>query len=1071
MFKHRMHSLVLLLLLTAVSEALLAGYCFADDATSNTEKLQFFETKVRPILVDHCYECHSGSAKKLEASLRLDHGSFLASGGDSGSVIAEGNASLLLQAVRYEAYEMPPSGKLPDEEIAVLQKWVVDGAVWPDEPIPEMHEAKEAFDLAKRRSEHWAWQARTNPRVPQIASELESRPGTAIDGFVRQSLEAQGLKQNAKADRATLARRAYLDLIGAPPSIAELEAIIADSDAAWYEKMVDRLLASPQFGVRFARHWLDLVRYAESRGHEFDEDVPGATHYRNYVIRAINQDVPYSQFITEQIAGDLLEKPRIDEARGWNESLIATGFWHLGEWVHSPVDSRKDETDRFDNMIDVFSKSMLGLTVACARCHDHKFDAIGTDDYYALAGFLRSSHYRMVRFETAVEHQEIEADRALLRQSQQKDVKDKLLAVLKSCVEHPELSATLLTKMAERRGLAANANGANASWKFAVPLPSEDPRLRTDYAKQPNAGSGAWISEGPGFGLGPVSAKSIDLEASDASRTRWHVYPAARFDSYWSRLKSSVASINSKNGYSQIDTSGRTLLTPTFELSSGELSYLIRGQCQAFVAVDSMRLLAGPLHGETRREFREDKSKLELHGGYRWVTQPLQRYKGKRVHVEFAPIDGQPFEVVQVIDGGAPAPLVVEASAVNVEQLKRVLNSLGAPEQKTQSDQVLIGSAVDAIQVNAGDWLAPDSSEAMRAYRAAIESWKQSLDQLAARTRWDSQVAMAMIDGTGENHPVLIRGSAENEGPMVERRFLTALDGQQVAEHGSGRLQLAREITDPRNPLTARVLVNRLWHHLLGRGIVATTDDFGVQGQRPTHPELLDHLANRLIEHDWSVKQMVRSILLSDVYQLSSSPNASARELDPGNLWLTRARVRRLEAEAIRDTLMSIAGRLDWRLEGGSVPVHLTEFLEGRGRPGVSGPADGEFRRSLYISVRRNFLVPMMSTFDSPNPFSSMGRRNVSSVPAQSLTLLNDPFVHQLAKFWSQAILEQANLSDEQRLEQIYLTAFSRRPTSDEQAAAIGFIAEQVAAGRSQQDVWQDVTHVVMNIKELILRF
>jgi len=840
--------------------------------------------------------------------------------------------------------------------------------------------------------------------------------------------------------------------------------LAADSEATWYEKMIDRLLASPQFGVRFARHWLDLVRYAESRGHEFDEDVPGATHYRNYVIRAINQDLPYSQFVTEQIAGDLLAKPRVDEVRGWNESLIGTGFWHLGEWVHSPVDSRKDETDRFDNMIDVFSKSMLGLTVACARCHDHKFDAIGTADYYALAGFLRSSHYRMVRFETAVEHQKIESERQALRQSMQKDLNEKLHAVLKACVEHPELRVALMAKMAERQG-----QGANATWKYAVPLPADDTRLRTDYTnsatvKLAGSNSGAWICEGPGFGTGPVEAGSLDLYSGEALQTRWQVYPAAHFDSFWAGLKSTVASINSKNGYSQIGSSGRTLITPTFELSSGELSYLIRGQCQAFVAVDSMRLLAGPLHGETRREFREDKAQP----AYRWVTQSLERYQGKRVHVEFAPIDGQPFEVVQVIDGRSPELLTVEASA---EQLKKILSDSSGAVDKTLHDTTLRGSAFDAIQANVGGWLAGDSSAEVAAYRSALESWKQSLDQLASRTRWESQVTMAMIDGTGENHPILIRGSAENDGPIVERRFLEALDGNRIADGGSGRLQLAREITDLDNPLTARVLVNRLWHHLLGRGIVATTDDFGVQGQRPTHPELLDHLATRLIEHDWSVKQMVRSILLSDAYQISSANNSSSRELDPDNLWLTRARVRRLEAEAIRDTLMSIAGRLDLRLEGGSVPVHLTEFLEGRGRPGMSGPADGEFRRSLYISVRRNFLVPMMSIFDSPNPFSSMGRRNVSSVPAQSLTLLNDPFVHQLAKHWSQALLARADMSDDQRLEQMYLAAFSRRPTKEEQAAAIGFIADQMATGRNQQDVWQDVAHVVMNMKELILRF
>ena len=481
-----------------------------------------------------------------------------------------------------------------------------------------------------------------------------------------------------------------------------------------------------------------------------------------------------------------------------------------------------------------------------------------------------------------------------------------------------------------------------------------------------------------------------------------------------------------------------------------------------------MRLLAGPLHGETKREFRDDKAMPE----YRWVTQSLQRYTGKRVHVEFAPIDGKPLEVIQVIDGPAPELTSVDAGA-EAMQLMTELSEIDFEKADAGSvpHGVIHGTALDAICANSGDWLNTELKDQTMALQTAIHSWKQSLDNLATKTRWDSNVAMAMIDGTGENHPILIRGSPDNDGPVVERRMLEALDGLAISDLGSGRLQLAREITHPKNPLTARVLTNRLWHHLLGRGIVATTDDFGIQGQRPTHPELLDFLASRLIEHGWSVKRAVREIVTSQTYQMSSVTAEPMREIDPGNIWFSRARVRRLEAEAIRDTLMSISDRLDVKLEGTSVPVHLTEFLEGRGRPGKSGPADSEFRRSVFISVRRNFLVPMMSTFDAPNPFSSMGRRNVSSVPAQSLTLLNDPFVHQLAKDWSETIVALPNATDSQRLDTMYLTAFSRPPTPEEQASALEYIVAQTALNRTRQAVWQDLAHVLMNMKELILRF
>ncbi len=1048
MFQHRF--------LTFFVCILFANSACAFDAGS----IEYFENNVRPILVKRCYECHSGTSKKLEANLRLDHRSLIIAGGDSGPAIVDGatgttnvSDSLLMQAVRYEAFEMPPSGKLPDEEIKILQKWINDGAMWPDEPVPEISQVKEAFDLAKRRSEHWAWQPRIDPTIPHSDS---ARANSAIDSFILQAAAAHGLKPNPNAERSALVRRIYLDLIGIPPTVSELELHMSDQDGGWYGKMVDRLLASPQFGIRFGRHWLDLVRYAESRGHEFDEDVPGATHYRNYVIRALNEDVPFDQFVTEQVAGDLMPKPRIDPVRGWNDSLIGTGFWHLGEWVHSPVDSRKDETDRFDNMIDVLSKSTMGLTVACARCHDHKFDAIGTADYYALAGFLSSSHYRMVRFETEVEHRHIERERQLARNSVQRDLKLKLSALLKSCLQSPAMREVLLKKMAEHR-----VDGGVAVWKFATPLATDDKRLRTDYTN-----SGAWICEGPGFGTGPVAARSLDLNRTESVAACWQVFPAAHFDSYWSGLKSTLESVNKQNKYSQVDTSGRTLITPTFELTTGELSYLIRGPGQAFVVVDSMRLLAGPLHGETKREFRADKAMPEYH----WVTQSLQRYKGKRVHVEFAPIDGKTFEVVQVMDGSAPELLAVDASREGIERVLAEVD-LEKADAGSVRHELVLGAAVDAICANSGDWLSAELKAQTTDWQAAIEAWNRSLENLAAKTRWESNVAMAMIDGTGENYPILIRGSPEHDGPLVERRMLEALSGSAIKDPGSGRLQLAREITDPNNPLTARVLVNRLWHHLLGRGIVATTDDFGVQGQRPTHPELLDFLASRLIEHGWSVKRAVRNIVTSDTYRLSSMVDEPTREIDPDNTWLSRARVRRLEAEAIRDTLMSIADRLDLKLEGTSVPVHLTDFLQGRGRPGKSGPADSEFRRSVFISVRRNFLVPMMSTFDAPNPFSSMGRRNVSSVPAQSLTLLNDPFVHELAKDWSEQIVALTNATNVQRLDTMYLTAFSRHPTTEEQARALEYIATQTALGRTQQAVWNDIAHVLMNMKELILRF
>ncbi|MFM8572189.1 MAG: DUF1549 domain-containing protein, partial [Pirellula sp.] len=341
----------------------------------------------------------------------MDHIQLIEKGGDSGPAVVPGDvdSSLIYQAVSYRGYEMPPDGRLPQEQVDTIKEWIARGAYWPEEPLPEDKKPEEAFDLESRRQSHWVWSPRSKQALPNLPADLwSSHP---FDSFVMQKLGEQSLEPSDQADRRTLVRRVYLDLVGIPPTSEELEQAVDSSDPEWYAKLVDSLLANPQFGVRWARHWLDLVRFAQSRGHEFDEDIPSAEPYRDYVVRALNSDVPYDQFLTEHLAGDLLGNPRVHPTLGWNESMLGTGFWHFGDWVHSPVDTRKDETDRFDNMVDVFSKTFLGMTVACARCHDHKFDAIAQDDYYAIYGYLQSSDYRLVRYETDLQHRQVAAQR------------------------------------------------------------------------------------------------------------------------------------------------------------------------------------------------------------------------------------------------------------------------------------------------------------------------------------------------------------------------------------------------------------------------------------------------------------------------------------------------------------------------------------------------------------------------------------------------------------------------------------------------------------------------------------
>jgi hypothetical protein len=322
-----------------------------------------------------------------------------------------------------------------------------------------------------------------------------------------------------------------------------------------------------------------------------------------------------------------------------------------------------------------------------------------------------------------------------------------------------------------------------------------------------------------------------------------------------------------------------------------------------------------------------------------------------------------------------------------------------------------------------------------------------------------------------------VRGNTTTPKELVPRHFLTAIAGDTPAKYpsGSGRLHLAYQVTAANNPLTARVMANRVWHHLMGRGIVPTTDNFGVLGQRPSHPELLDHLASDFRREGWSVKRLIRSVMLSNAYQMSSTPSDADKELDPQNLLWHRANIKRLEAESIRDEMLAISGRLNDKMYGPAVPVFLTAYMQGRGRPG-GGPLDGDGRRSIYISIRRNFLSPMMLAFDAPSPFSTMGTRNVSNVPAQALTLMNDPFVVEQAKGWAKRLQADMNLStSDARIDRLYEQAFARLPTADERATAVAFLDQQAAeykqppdAARNDPRVWADLCHVLMNVKEFI---
>ena len=1071
-------------------------------------ELDHFENEVRPLFEAKCVRCHG--PKKQKGGLRLDTPGGLLAGGEGGPIVVAGDAaaSRLIQAVRYgdEDLQMPPKRKLAEEDIAALERWVERGLAL---PAGASATAAEAFEL-EARLDHWSFRPITRPAVPEVADA--SWPRDDLDRFLLARLEREGLAHAPDAPKSAWLRRVHVDLTGLPPTPEERAAFLADDAPNARERVVDRLLASPHYGERWARHWLDLVRYAETRGHEFDFAIPNAWQYRDYVVRAFETDVPYDRFVREHIAGDLGLEPRPHPELGFDEAPLGTGFWFLGDGVHSPVDIRADETDRVANQVDVLSRAFLGLTVACARCHDHKFDAIRAEDYYALSGFAMGASYRQLRFEADAADAALARELALLQYEHVPSMTAALEAALPAelaqterrliagaalvaeagdaldGLEEVELEARVQA-LAEAHDLAPAALSAWAR-EFVSARDAEDhplhalavraaPPNEAEASEPPHLPHLADLADSavvadaiarsltgsespPGpfleslFVPGPDGAQQLvqngyaaraelpamPLFGVDAERplVGWLDRTAVPFGAVWDRIALPAGHQGDPATTSGV-LPGRTLRTATFTLQEGRVAVLLRGRGFVYASVDSHRLVKGPLHGALTKDVDTD-------GRFTWIELDLGDYVGHRLHLEFSPRrgPGESFAVAGFVNGPAPG------------------RNEDARPRWPEDSETLIPPAARALV----DWmlqhpaLFPFEHEA---YRAAGAAYAEALAELTDGHPWSSPVAPVMLEGSGVDEFLLLRGSPATPGGVAHRRFLEALGGKDdpPIAYGSGRRELAQRLTSPLNPFLARVWANRLWHHVFGRGLVVTVDDFGAMGEAPSHPELLDYLADELAREGWSTKALLKRLVLSRAYGMASRGDAGAEEHDPKNVLLHRMPVRRLDAESLRDAILAVSGTLDRTRFGPSVPLHLTPFLDGRGRPGQSGPLDGAGRRSLYLCVRRNFPQPFLGVFDFPNPATTMGRRANSNVPAQALTLLNDPFVHQEAERWAaRSLAEAPGLAPAARVERLYLEAVARPPRTDERDAALAFVegAEDDTAS------WTALCHVLFNLKE-----
>jgi hypothetical protein len=937
--------------------------------------VQFFEQKIRPVLVKHCYKCHSSETPKPKGGLVVDTRAGLREGGDSGPAVVPGKLteSLLIKAIRHDEIAMPPSEKLPDEVIADFERWVKMGA--PDPREGKVVAKSQALNIDEGRK-FWSFQPPRHQPAPPVKDA--AWVFTEIDRFLLARLEAKGLKPAADADRATFLRRATIALTGLPPTPEETESFLQSASRnpqAAMAEVVDRLLASPHFGERWGRHWLDLARYADSNGKDQNLTYHEAFRYRDYVIRAFNQDKPFDRFVMEQIAGDLMPA---DNQEQRDEQLTATGFLMVGPKVLADRDFLKRKMDVVDEQVDTIGKVFLGLTLGCARCHDHKFDPVPTADYYALAGILASTR-------------------------------------------------TL-------DGIKQN-NAVVSGWMVRALGPGGETQLAAfkEHQKQVQAVTDnikkikAELAKHEDRATMRVPAKLVGITVDNTE---------AKLVGFWKPSTFSRPYVG--DGYIHDDRTGKGEKSATFTPSlpkAGEYEVFISYTATKGRSTNTPVTIRSAEGEKTVRVNQQEPPKLD--GLFRSVGK-YRFDAGNKGSVTISNKDTVGHVIVDAVR-------FVPAGALE----KDVEMAMGIPAEVKQQ-------IADA--------------------RKKLKELEEAEKALKAKAPPRPLLVMAVKDDQPTDLRINIRGNPHTLGDRVPRGFLQVATPADVkvtipAEQ-SGRLELARWLVDRRNPLTARVFVNRVWMHLFGEGLVRTVDNFGKQGEPPTHPELLDELAVRFMEDGWSVKRLIRSIMLSHAYQLSTSADAALLKADPENRLFGRANRRRLEAEVIRDTILLVSGKLD-RFPGDSPVASLgEEAIDTGSKGGLQAQIDASLRRSVYLPVIRNDLPKIFEVFDFADPDVTTGRRDATTVATQALFLMNSSFVMEQAQHTAKRLLALPG-DDAARLTDLYRRALGRTPTEKETTAAVAFLArfkQSVLAKNPKADVdveaWAAVCMAVFGCTE-----
>lgn len=911
---------------------LLAFSLLAQDAPkASPEQVEHFEKKVRPLLIAKCYSCHSEEKGKSKGSLKLDSLEALLKGGDHGPAVVPGKPSdsWLMKAVKHleEDVKMPPAasgGKLKDEEIAALEKWILTGAAFP---------SANKLPMAADAGKNW-WAFQPVPKLKDFAITSNSHP---INHFMELKLKEKGIKPAGPATKTQLLRRVTFDLTGLPPTPVEMEAFLKDTSPTAWEKVIDRLLASPQYGEKWGRHWLDLVRYADSlddRSYDKEGDILDAWRYRDWVVEALNSDLPYDQFITQQLAGDILNTTAPYDPK----KIIATGMYAIGNWGNGDADKEKVHTDIVDDQIDVTGRAFLGLTVSCARCHDHKFDPISTRDYYALSGFFFSSHI-LVRFQSKGEGEKLM--RIPLVSPEEKLQREEVAALEKKLAGYLQPLSKQTKDILGKKGLHA--------WSPAM---AENPSLVVNTTEK------------------EVAFISIKLGARCVS-----LHPGVKtpVTALW---KSPV--------------SGKLTITGSLRDADGTCGDGIEW---------ALRLGEKPLQGgmmPNGGKVAIPVTVVDIEKGQtlQLIVKPAREYTCDTTEVEWK----------------------IQSEAGESWDFSKELSSGSIPNDK--------GPWFVAAGEGAG--LASDNDDAKKLSQEIDSRKKQLGAQKFAQGMLEGGIAATGYAGF-HDAKVHLRGSYTKLGELVPRGFPKVLTASSPTQYpGSGRLELAKWITSPSNPLTSRVMVNRIWQHHFGEGLVRTTNNFGKLGTPPSHPQLLDYLASKFIETGYSIKAMHRLVVTSKTYQRSAilgKQDAEQLQQDPDNLWLGRFPRRRLAAEEFRDAALFTSRELKLTLGGKAIKS-------------IEAP-----RRTLYITTIRSDRSNYQALFDGADATGIVEKRTESTSAPQALWLLNHPFVQGRALKLAENVLPSAT-TFEGRVKGLFQILFQRDPSSSEVELAKKMVAE-----------------------------